>query len=62
MNFKVSREKGVPSLQLQTVNEEYGNDRSDDMDPNSVLEKSLNAKERVIEQYMNEIKIECTAQ
>ncbi|KAL1834702.1 hypothetical protein DCAR_0104914 [Daucus carota subsp. sativus] len=53
--LSLEREKGVLRSQLQTVNEEHGNDKSDDMDPNSVLENSLNAKEKVISELNMEL-------
>lgn len=53
--LSLEREKGVLRSQLQSANEEHGNDRSDDMDPNSVLENSLSAKEKVISELNTEL-------
>ncbi|KAK1367691.1 hypothetical protein POM88_033783 [Heracleum sosnowskyi] len=53
--LSLEREKGVLRSQLQSANEEHGNDRSDDMDPNSVLENSLSAKEKVISELNMEL-------
>ncbi|KAK3006748.1 hypothetical protein RJ639_015519, partial [Escallonia herrerae] len=53
--LSLEREKGVLRSQLQSANEENGDRRSEDMDPNSILENSLSAKEKVISELNMEL-------
>ncbi|XP_058107939.1 protein CASP isoform X2 [Magnolia sinica] len=52
--LSLEREKGLLRSQLQTTNEENGNKKSE-MDSNSILENSLNAKEKIISELNMEL-------
>ncbi|KAK6925232.1 CASP, C-terminal [Dillenia turbinata] len=53
--FSLEREKGLLRSQLQAANEENGNKSSDNLDSTSILENSLNAKERIISELNMEL-------
>lgn len=59
--LSLEREKGHLRSQLQSANEESENKKSDTVDPNSVLENSLSAKEKIISDLNLELhKVETT--
>ncbi|XP_061342119.1 protein CASP isoform X1 [Gastrolobium bilobum] len=61
MLLSLEREKGVLRSQLQTANEDTEIKKSDNLDSNSALENSLNAKEKLISELNMELhKIETT--
>ncbi|GLU13339.1 hypothetical protein SLE2022_299770 [Rubroshorea leprosula] len=51
----LEREKGLLRSQLQSANEETENNRSDNVDSNSILENSLIAKEKIISELNMEL-------
>ncbi|KAF3976347.1 hypothetical protein CMV_000456 [Castanea mollissima] len=53
--LSLEREKGLLRSQLQTANEDAGNKKSDNLDSNSILENSLNAKEKIISELNREL-------
>ncbi|KAL7589408.1 protein CASP [Lactuca sativa] len=53
--LSLEREKGVLRSQLQSANEDNDTKRSDDGDSNSILEKSLSAKEKMISELNTEL-------
>lgn len=53
--LSLEREKGVLRSQLQSANEDNGNNKSDNMDSNSILENSLSTKEKVISELNMEL-------
>ncbi|KAK4567757.1 hypothetical protein RGQ29_003499 [Quercus rubra] len=53
--LSLEREKGLLRSQLQTANEDSGNKKSDNLDSNSILENSLNAKEKIISELNREL-------
>ncbi|XP_051152176.1 protein CASP [Andrographis paniculata] len=53
--LSLEREKGLLRSQLQTVNEDSGQKKSDDLDANAMLENSLNAKEKIISELNMEL-------
>lgn len=53
--LSLEREKGVLRSQLQSANEETENKKRDNVDSNSILENSLNAKEKVISELNMEL-------
>nr|XP_023901983.1 protein CASP isoform X1 [Quercus suber]POE48601.1 protein casp [Quercus suber] len=53
--LSLEREKGLLRSQLQTANEDAGSKKSDNLDSNSILENSLNAKEKIISELNREL-------
>ncbi|KAL7223250.1 hypothetical protein ACSBR1_024833 [Camellia fascicularis] len=53
--LSLEREKGVLRSQLQSANEDNGNNKNDDLDSNSMLENSLSAKEKMISELNMEL-------
>lgn len=53
--LSLEREKGVLRSQLQSAHEETENKKSDNVDSNSILENSLNAKEKIISELNMEL-------
>ncbi|GKU95029.1 hypothetical protein SLEP1_g8444 [Rubroshorea leprosula] len=53
--LSLEREKGLLRSQLQSANEETENNRSDNVDSNSILENSLIAKEKIISELNMEL-------
>ncbi|KAF9671425.1 hypothetical protein SADUNF_Sadunf12G0046300 [Salix dunnii] len=53
--FSLEREKGVLRSQLQSANEEIGDKKGDSSDSTSILESSLNTKEKLISELNVEL-------
>ncbi|KAK6921140.1 CASP, C-terminal [Dillenia turbinata] len=53
--FSLEREKGLLRSQLRAANDENGNKSSDNLDSTTILENSLNAKERIISELNTEL-------
>ncbi|EPS62295.1 hypothetical protein M569_12496, partial [Genlisea aurea] len=51
----LEREKGILQSQLETSNEESGHKKGDSLDANTMLENSLNAKEKIISELNMEL-------
>ncbi|KAL8463647.1 hypothetical protein ACS0TY_033562 [Phlomoides rotata] len=59
--LSLEREKGLLRSQLQSANEDSGHKKSDSFDANTMLENSLNAKDKIISELNTELhKIETT--